>query len=254
MAPASSSRRPSRPRPRPRSVVVREVLRRDDPILDDAYRLLREAFAKHELVSVLEWRDTLAERAADIWIDVSWHLLVAHAGSRLLGVATGTYLGNANVGVIGYLTVHPEARGLGLGPRLRRRLRGAFERDARRIRGKELAGVVGEVRKDNPWLRYLMRRAKVIPLDFHYVQPGLRRGEKPVPYVFYYEGVGEPRRTLGARELIRLLYTIWRRVYRVPRPLASAAFRRMIDELAGRRTVGRLAGPPSGTRRATRAR
>lgn len=229
-----------RPRLRGSGVLVREVLRRDDPILRDAYRLLCAAFDKHELVSVLEWRDTLAERDAKVWIDVAWHLLVAERRGRILGVATGTYLGNANIGVIGYLAVHADARGLGLGPRLRRRLTTAFRRDAKRIRGQELAGVVGEVRHDNPWLRHLMRRTAVIALDFAYVQPGLRRGERPVPFTFYYEGIGTRRRHLAGAELRRLLYTIWRRVYRIARPMASPAFRRMMDELAGRRIVRAL--------------
>jgi GNAT superfamily N-acetyltransferase len=221
-------------------VVVREVVRGDDPVLLAAYGLLRREFCKHELVSVLEFRDTLAERDAEVWSDVSWHLFVAERDGDVLGVATGTYLGNVNIGAIGYLVVAPAARGLGLGPRLRQRLKTAFRRDARRIRGTELAAVVGEVRRDNPWLRHLVRRDDVIALDFPYYQPSLRRGESPVPYVFYYEGVGEPRRTLRAKELSQLLYTIWRRIYRVARPMTSAAFRRMVHHLAGRRVVGEI--------------
>jgi GNAT superfamily N-acetyltransferase len=242
MAPARADRL-STSRPSADRVVVREVLRGDDPTLPVAYRLLRREFAKHELVSILEWRSTLAERRAAVWSDVAWHVFVATRGDDVLGVATGTYLGNVNIGVIGYLAVHPEARGLGLGPRLRARLRTAFRRDARRVLGTELAGVVGEVRRDNPWLRHLVRREDAVALDFPYYQPSLRRGEQPVQFVFYYEGVGEPRKALRARELSRLLYTIWRRVYRVARPLASSAFRRMVDHLAGRRIVGELALP-----------
>jgi ribosomal protein S18 acetylase RimI-like enzyme len=243
MASTATGRRSGRGRKATRGVVVREVTRHDDPILNDAYRLLRETFDKHELVSVLEWRDTLAERDARVWIDVSWHLFVAERDGQILGVVTGTYLGNVNIGAIGYLVVHPDARRLGLGPRLRRRMKTAFKRDAQRIRGEELAAVVGEVRRDNPWLRALIRRPDVIALDFPYFQPSLRRGERPVAYVFYYEGVGQPRRTLGAKDLSRLLYTIWRRVYRVARPMTSVAFRRMVEHLAGRRVVGSMPLP-----------
>lgn len=221
-------------------VVIREITSADDPLLDDAYHLLSGSFEEHELVSVLEWRDTLAEKDARVWSDISWHLLVASRGRRVLGVATGTYLGNMNVGAIGYLVVHPDARGLGLGPRLRSRLKRAFRRDAARINETELAGVVGEVRRDNPWLRRLVKRDDVIALDFAYYQPSLRSGESPVPFVFYYEGVGDVRKTLKAKELSQLLYTIWRRIYRVARPMTSATFRRMVGNLAGRRLVGEI--------------
>jgi GNAT superfamily N-acetyltransferase len=228
-----------------RRLVVREVEDSDDAILASAYQLLRREFDKHELVSVLEWRDTLAERDAEIWSDVCWHLFIAERDGKILGVATGTYLGNVNIGAIGYLVVHPDARGLGLGPRLRSRLKAAFKRDARRLRRRELAAVVGEVRRDNPWLGRLIRRDDVIALDFPYFQPSLRRGQEPVPFVFYYEGVAKVRKTLEAKELSRLLYTIWRRVYRVARPLTSEAFRRMVKDLAGRRVVRELAAPDS---------
>jgi GNAT superfamily N-acetyltransferase len=230
-------------KPSTRGLVVREVEDSDDAILASAYQLLRREFDKHELVSVLEWRDTLAERDAEVWSDVCWHLFIAEREGRLLGVATGTYLGNVNIGAIGYLVVHPDARGLGLGPRLRTRLKSAFKRDARRLRGKELAGIVGEVRRDNPWLGRLIRREDVIALDFPYFQPSLRRGQAPVPFVFYYEGVGKIRKSLEAKELSRLLYTIWRRIYRVARPMTSEAFRRMVKGLAGRRVVRELAEP-----------
>ena len=242
--PRKQARRPRKAAtPSASGLVVREVEDSDDAILSNAYQLLRREFDKHELVSVLEWRDTLAERDAEVWSDVCWHIFVAERKGKILGVATGTYLGNVNIGAIGYLVVHPDARGLGLGPRLRSRLKAALKRDARRLRGKELAAVVGEVRRDNPWLRRLIRRDDVIALDFPYFQPSLRRGQEPVPFVFYYEGVGKVRRTLEAKELSRLLYTIWRRVYRVARPMTSEAFRRMVKDLAGRRVVRELPEP-----------
>jgi len=220
--------------------VIREITSADDCLIDEAYQLLRAEFEAHELVSVLEWRDTLAERDAQVWSDISWHLLIATRGRRVLGVATGTYLGNMNIGAIGYLVVAEEARGLGLGPRLRARLKRAFRADAARINQTELAGVVGEVRRDNPWLRRLIRREDVIALDFPYFQPRLREGGSPVPFVFYYEGVGDVRSSMGAKELSQLLYTLWRRVYRVARPMTSAIFRRMVRNLAGRRSVGEI--------------
>jgi hypothetical protein len=197
-------------------------------------------FPKSELVSLVDWRQSLREAEAGLWTDLQWHLVVAEAAGRVLGVATGTYLGNINTGVIGYVAVTPAGRRLGLGSRLRNKLRRLFERDARRIRHEPLRAMVGEVRRDNPWLRALARRPRVLPLDFKYHQPRLHRGEPTVPLVFYYESFTRIRRRLPTPELRRLLYTIWRRIYRISRPMNDPAFRRMLRELAGRSSIGAM--------------
>lgn len=234
-------------------VTVREVRDPGDPRLSAAHRLLRLAFGRDELVSIREWRDSLAERDAAVWTDTAWHLLVAEQTGRVLGAASGTYVGNLNLGVMGYLVVHPDARGLGLGPRLRRRLRGLFFRDARRLHGGPLGALVGEVRRDNPWLRRLIRRPSVVALDFPYCQPDLRRNVPPVEFVLYRETFEGPRRTMTAKELRQLLYNVWRRVYRIPRPMSSPVFRRMMRSLAGRRVVGELELADLGPKRPVRA-
>jgi hypothetical protein len=225
--------------------VVREVRHSADPLLTRGHQLLRRIFPRREMVSRIEWRDSLREREARLWTDLRWHLVVARAGQRVLGVATGNYLGNVNTGMVGYVAVTSAARRAGIGPRLRDELRRLFERDAREILGKRLKAVVGEVRRDNPWLRSLIRRDRVLALDFRYFQPGLRHAGRPVPLVFYYESLGAIRTRLPAVELRRLLYTIWRRIYRIARPLADPAFRRTLRDLAGRRWIGELRLPPS---------
>jgi hypothetical protein len=142
--------------------------------------------------------------------------------------------------VIGYLAVSPAARSCGIGPRLRAKLRSLFRRDAREICGQPLQAVVGEVRRDNPWLKTLVRRDRVLALDFTYVQPRLHRDEHPVPLVLYYESLDRVRRRLPAALVRKLLYTTWRRIYRIPRPMARPEFRRMLADLAARSSVGRL--------------
>jgi len=109
---------------------------------------------------------------------------------------------------------------------------------------RSLGAIVGEVREDNPWLRYLVRREGAIALDFTYFQPSLGGGRKAVPLVMYYQPLVRPRRSLGSDELRKLLYTMWRRAYRVARPLRHPEFRRMLRSLAGRRRVGQRALPP----------
>jgi hypothetical protein len=143
-----------------------------------------------------------------------------------------------NIGMVGYLVVDPAERAGGLGTRLRQRLKAAFRADARRVLGRELTAVIGEVRRDNPWLRALIRNPATLALDLQYLQPRLHRGDSLTPLVLYYEGVAHRRYRLPVDFLRRLLYTTWRRIYRIDRPLASPVFRRMLADLAGRRSVG----------------
>lgn len=222
----------------PSRTTIREIVTASDPAIAKAHHVLRGIFPSSELVRRTEWRETLEEHEAGLWTDIQWHLVVAERKGRVIGVATGTYLGNVNTGVIGYLAVTPAARQLGIGPRLRAKLTSFFERDAKRLLGVPLQAIVGEVRRDNPWLRTLIRRPSVLALDFAYVQPQLRRGERPVPLVMYYESLDRVRRRLPAATIRRLLYTIWRRIYRIQRPMTDPAFRQMLRSLANRRWVG----------------
>jgi hypothetical protein len=112
-----------------------------------------------------------------------------------------------------------------------------------RIAGRPLEAIIGEVRPDNPWLRHLVRREQAIALDFPYFQPSLGRKKKDVALVLYYQPIARQRSSLSAAELRRLLYTMWRRSYRVARPLTKPVFRRMLDSLKGRRRIGQMRLP-----------
>lgn len=228
---------------------IREVRHAADPAFGAAYALLRRTFPRTELMSKRDWVHVIREREAGLWTDIGWHLLAAERGRSLIGAASGTYLGNVNVGVIGYIVVARRSRSLGVGPRLRRRLLDAFERDAVRLGRKRLGAIVGEVEETNPWLRHLVRRERAIALDFPYYQPSLTRDRRAVPLVLYYQPLERPRRSLSAAELRKLLYTLWRRPYRIARPLSRPAFRRMLRALQGRRRIGQRV--PSGSRGAS---
>jgi hypothetical protein len=223
--------------PRP---VLREICHSNDPAIAHGHALLRRTFHQTEVVGPSEWRNSLREREAGLWSDTRWHLVIAELRGVVIGMASGTYLGNVNTGVIGYLAVSSVARGSGVGPRLRSKLRTLFRRDAQAIRRRPLQAIIGEVRRDNPWLKTLVRRDHVLALDFEYFQPHLRRGAPPVPLVLYYESLGGARHRLSSVLIQKLLFTTWRRVYRIARPLAHATFRRMLEELKGRKFVGRL--------------
>jgi GNAT superfamily N-acetyltransferase len=226
------------PRSRAGQLRIREIVSPDDSLLRDAYRLLRSTFPKNERVLLSEWKATLRERARHVWTDFAWHLFIAERNHRVVGLATGTYIGNVNVGVIGYLAIDRSTRSAGLGSRLRARLRDAFRRDARQLINRDLEAVLGEVSPTNPWLAALARRPNVLVLNIPYFQPRLYAGDKPSPFVLYYESIGRPRRWLAASELRRILYAIWRRAYRISRPLERPAFKRMLKALEGRRRIG----------------
>jgi Acetyltransferase (GNAT) family len=208
-----------------------------------AHRLLTRIFPRAEMLPRSAWVHVMRERAAGVWTDLNWHLFVARHQGRIVGAATGTYLGHINVGLIGYVAVGSAARSAGIGPRLRWALRLAFERDANRLRSRPLRALVGEVRPDNPWLRRLVGHG-AIALDLPYFQPSLRRRSAEVPLVLYYQPLLANRASLPAREVRQLLYAIWRRAYRVSKPLAHPTFRRMLRAIGGRARVGQRALTP----------
>jgi hypothetical protein len=254
MTPLSDSRskRGGTRRTSPRLIVaardrttIRELLAEHDVALDGAYRILKGAFPRGERVDRHEWVASLREKVSRVHSDLAWHLFVAERGGKVIGLASGTYVGSVNVAVIGYIAIEPGIRARGLGTRLRSQLRRAFEADAVRITGGPLSAIVGEVGEGNPWLRRLARNPKVLCLDFAYYQPRLRDADEPSRFVFYYESMRRPRRRIAVTELRRLLFAVWRRVYRIPRPMERPAFRAMLRSLEGRRSVGSRHLPPA---------
>lgn len=224
---------------------LREILTPGDPAFRKAYRILAATFPPTELVRATEFQRTLRERAAGVWTDLHWHMIVGERGGRVHGVATGSYLGSLNVGLIGYLAVAPGLRSRGLGPRLRDRLLRAFEADALAHHGHGVDGVMGEVEPDNPWLGRLVRHHGAIALDLPYFQPPVRPTEPLVPLILYYQPLRRPRRSLPVAEVRQLLFAIWRRAYRVSAPVDHPRFRRMLRSLTGRRTIGSRPLPPA---------
>lgn len=222
---------------------IREVESPAEPAFPAAHELLRRTFPRSELLTRREWADVMREREAGLWSDLNWHLLVAIRGDQVAGTASGSYVGSANIGMVGYIAVLPKERGRGLGRHLRQTLREAFDADARRIQGRELTAIVGEVKPDNPWLRHIVRHNRAVALDFPYYQPSVALLRRPVPLVLYYQPLTEARKSLPAVEVRQLVYTIWRSVYRVRKPLVDRVFRQMMRALNERKRIGQLKLP-----------
>jgi hypothetical protein len=224
---------------------LREIVHTADPAFRRAYTLLQRTFPPSELVKASEFLRTFRERAAGVWTDFLWHMVVGERGKTLLGCATGSYIGSLNIGLIGYLAVGSGLRSKGLGPRLRERLRQAFDVTARRLHGHGVDGIVGEVEPDNPWLGRLVRYYGAIPLDLLYFQPPVRPTEPEVPLVLYYQPLRRERRRLPVAEVRRILYAIWRRAYRIAAPVEDPRFRKMLQALEGRRWISAMELPPA---------
>jgi GNAT superfamily N-acetyltransferase len=167
-----------------------------------------------------------------------YHLLALVDGEGApVAVAAGVYLEAVNAGFVTYLAVRADQRGRRLGRELRGHLIDAFRAEALRRRGQELAWVVGEVRRESPWLRTLVALGRAIPFDLRYFHPWMPRRAERV-YVLYREPVGDTRPELPAAEVGGLLYAIWRRAYRIRYPLQSDTFCFMLSQLEGRDTIG----------------
>lgn len=216
----------------------RELLHPSDPMLVQAYRILKHSFPSSELVRLADFLGSLTARAAGYWADLLWHVIVVEQGKLLSGVVTGAYLTAINVGFVGYLAVDRALRAQGVGHRLRNRLLDVFQRDAWRRRHAAVEAVVGEIEPDNPWLATLVREHHAIALDLPYKQPPVRAGADPVPLVLYYQPIGAPRSSLPTVEVGALLYNIWRHAYQVVRPWQDPLFTEMIEAIAGREEIG----------------
>lgn len=166
------------------------------------------------------------------------HLLAMVDGhGRAAAAAAGTYLEVVNAGFVTYLAVRQDLRGKLLGRALRRHLVDSIRAEARRKHGADPAWIVGEVRSGSPWLRTLVDAGKAIPFDFPYFHPWMpRRSEGR--YVLYREPLADAREELPAQEVVRLVYAIWRRAYRIRFPLQSETFCYMLDRLHAAETVG----------------
>lgn len=167
-----------------------------------------------------------------------YHMLaLLDEDDRPAAAAAGIYLRGIGTAFVTYLAVRPDQRRRHLGRRLRAHLTDSIRAEARETDGRDVAWIVGEVRRGGPWLRTLVRRGKAVPFDIPYFHPWMPRAAEG-RYILYREPVSDPRRELPAVEVARLVYAIWRRAYRVRLPLQSELFRYMIDEIEKRGTIG----------------
>lgn len=220
-------------------ISIVEIQDERDAIATAAFELLTESFPPQDRQPMDEVAMEVAEKRLGLLTSYDFHMFAAaSAPGEVLAIAAGVYLGGVNAGFVTYLAVKPAHRARQLGRRLRVRLVETFRDDARANGWDDLWWVLGEVRRDNPWIDRLVRDRGAIPFDLDYYHPGLMPGQSDESWLLYRQPVGDSRREIPSEEVGRILYAVWRRAYRVRWPLAREGFRRMLRELEGRESVG----------------
>lgn len=206
------------------------------PLARETIALIQEAIGDVQPTSDL--LSELEEARRGLPSGGRYHMLaLLDPGGAPVAAAAGIYLEALNAGFVTYLAVRADQRRRRLGRRIREFLIDAFRAEARRTRGEELAWTVGEVRRTSPWLRTLVRSGQAIPFDLGYFHPWMPMRSKG-RYVLYREPAADARREIPAEEVLRLVYGIWRRAYRVRYPTQSETFCYMLRQLEGRELVG----------------
>ena len=208
------------------------------PFAEKALSLIHSTFPASERQPIDQIEMEIAEKRLGLLTSYDFHLVALARGEDVTAIASGVYLGGVNCGFVTYLAVSPEHQSQGLGRRARTRLIEIFRQDAQLIEWPDLAAVVGEVRLDSPWLGRLVRERAVVPLDFEYFHPGQDPATAHARWVLYRQPVGDTRSRFPASEVRQVIYSIWRRAYRVRWPLERPGFLAMLAELEGRDEVG----------------
>ena len=214
---------------------VLEVRDERSPLAAAAMELIHDAI--HDVQPTEDLLSELEESRRGLPAGGDYHLVVQVDGAdRPVAAAAGAYLDAENAGFVSYLAVDEAHRGQRLGRELRAHLVDCFRADARKA-GRALAWTVGEVRRESPWLQTLVAHGRAVPFGFSYFHPWQsRRAEGR--YVLYREPDADSRRHLPADEVLRLVYGIWRRVYRIRFPTQSDTFCYMLEQLQRAERIG----------------
>lgn len=223
----------------PAELQIEEVGDEREPFGQATLGLLGETFPRPDRHSIADMEKEIQEKRLELLTLYDFHMLGARAeGDEVAAMGAGVYLAGVNAGLVMYLAVRPGWQGKKLGRRIRAELVSRFRENAVTAGWEELSCVLGEVRLDNPWIERLVSKGGVIPFDLDYYHPGMVPGETEEKYVLYREPVADRRLEIPATELRQILYSVFRRGYRVSYPMDKAGFRAMLDEIADRESVG----------------
>lgn len=216
------------------TIRIDEAFDEASPVVEQALRLIEENFERPDRQGLAELRSEIAEKRLGLLSSYDFHMFVAKAADgRVVGTIVGAYLEGVNCGFITYLAVDESARRKGTAQKLRAALVAAFRVNARAAGYDDLDYVLGEVRSGSRWLKRLLRSG-AIAFDLTYYHPGMAPGSGQPAYTLYREPIGGDTGELPPQTVRRIIYSIYRRAYRVRYPLERPGFRAMMDELATR--------------------
>lgn len=221
-----------------RSRRVIEISDDRHPFATEALSLIASTFEPTDRQPLEQLRSEVEEKRRGLLDPFGFHLVVVVSGGAVVAAITGAYLVGINAGFVMYLAVAEGHRRGGLGRSIRRELVQRLRDDARQAGNADLSFMLGEVRASSPWLRRLVANRGAVPFDITYYHPGMRPDVRSPAYILYRQPVADRRVEFHATEVRRILYSIYRRGYRVRYPLLHPGFRAMLDELETRETVG----------------
>jgi GNAT superfamily N-acetyltransferase len=223
----------------PEDLAIIEIIDERSREAEEALELIAESFDRNDRHAISELKSEIEEKRHRLLGPFDFHLLAIVDGrGSVVATAAGVYLPGLNSGFITYLVVSRRKRGRKLGRHLRSALVDCFEANAEITGDGELRWVLGEVRRDSPWLMTLVRTGSVIPFDLEYFHPGSHPESSDERYVLYREVLSDSRERIPAVETARILYAIYRRAYRVRYPLERENFRTMIEQVEQREEIG----------------
>ena len=222
----------------PRSMVrYRKVLHEADPLFEPAFTLYETAFPPEERMARSAFVEIMRRKRLGQLSPSNFHLIVTIKDGKVVGMGSGRYIASSNIGYVSYLVVHPDHGGQRLGPNIRNHLITSYKHDAELNGYERLDAVVGEVQAANRWLRILAGRGQVMVLDIDYEQPRLGPEMDRVPLVLYYQPLYPMPESLPVEEVIKIVRSLYREVYRMDDPDDRPVFQEFLKKLAGRRTI-----------------
>lgn len=217
-------------------------------------RFYREAYVeqfpdRNERESLAQFRAYLRLKESGWYGDNNYHVLVACSGERVLGGAVLDYLARPGAGIVEFLFVLPEGRGMGLGRALLQAGTDAVRADARAA-GRRLQAMVAEMNDpyrhpDRPDNMDPFERARIWgawgfqKVLCPYAQPALAPGRRAVGYLTLICRLhARPdAATLDAAWLRLVVAEYMRWAMRIEEPERNPEFSALSAYLAARRRV-----------------
>lgn len=177
--------------------------------------------------------------------DYKYHVILAKdEQNRVLGGGIFNYYKKSNAGVIEFLAVRSDMQSSGIGTMIYKHIVSILSEDAHQMTGKALDYILCEIdspehsRAEVKKYLYFWNKNNFWHLDFHYVQPALSAGQKPVTGLWF---TVSPQRAscteVPAKLVADVLYDYVKFAMCIDDPDENAEYREMKRELLEKGTV-----------------